>query len=135
MNPIKIYSDGSCNPNPGPGGWGAVIIGQERREIKGRSNGVTTNNRMELTGAIEALKTLAFGSEVIVYTDSTYLQQGASNWLFYWRRRKFKNVKNDDLWRELDSVMSQLKVKWKWMRSHQKKGNENDRADVLAGNR
>jgi ribonuclease HI len=136
MKMVVIHSDGACHGNPGPGGWAAVLeYGQHRRELSG---GVpaTTNNRMELQAAIEALSGLKEPCEVEFYTDSEYLKNGVSGWLTKWKRNGWrtksrKPVKNEDLWRALDSVASRHKVKWNWLKGHAgHPGNE--RCDQLA---
>ncbi len=133
---IKIYTDGACSGNPGPGGWGALMLyrGHEK-EIKG-GNPATTNNRMEMMAAIQALKTLKKPSEVVLYTDSIYLRDGVTKWLANWRRNGWrtaakKPVKNQDLWQDLDDAMSPHEIDWRWVKGHAgDPGNE--RADELA---
>jgi ribonuclease HI len=133
---IDIYSDGACKGNPGPGGWGALlVIDGQRREICGGEPG-TTNNRMEMTAVIRALELLEQASEVRVYTDSQYVQKGISEWLPGWKKRNWRTaaggaVKNQDLWRELDHLNSQHRVEWKWVKAHAGHP-ENERADALA---
>lgn len=133
---IQVWTDGACSGNPGPGGWGAVLIwnGHER-ELKG-GEALTTNNRMELTAAAEALEALKRGAEVDLYTDSQYVRGGITSWLKNWKRNDWrtadrKPVKNADLWRRLDEACQRHKVAWHWVRGHV--GNEgNERADQLA---
>jgi ribonuclease HI len=135
MKHVTIYSDGACQGNPGPGGWGAVLIyGKVRREISGAC-AATTNNRMELTAAIEALKALKQPCEVDFYTDSQYVQLGMRDWLPKWKaagwRRGKKPVKNLSLWQALDEEASRHKIHWHWVRGHSNNP-ENERCDQLA---
>jgi ribonuclease HI len=136
MKQIIAYTDGACRGNPGPGGWGALLIWNDhRRELKGAET-LTTNNRMELSAAIAALEALKGSCEVSLYTDSVYVQQGISQWLAGWRARGWKTadkkpVKNQDLWQRLDEIASKHQVKWLWVKGHA--GNEgNEAADRLA---
>lgn len=131
-----IYSDGACSGNPGPGGWGAVMIaGQHVKEICG-GEPATTNNRMELMAAIQALEALKKPCKVELHTDSTYVMKGISEWIFGWKKRGWKTadgkpVKNDDLWRRLDAARARHDVSWNWVKGHA--GRElNERADALA---
>ena len=133
---LAIFTDGACRGNPGPGGWGALLIWREtQREIFGGERD-TTNNRMELTAVIEALKALTRPQAVQVHTDSTYVMQGISKWIHGWKRNGWKTaakqpVKNVDLWQALDAVVAQHTVEWKWVKGHAgHPGNE--RADQLA---
>jgi ribonuclease HI len=133
---VVIYTDGACSGNPGPGGWGAVMLhGQSRKEICGGEAG-TTNNRMELMAAIQALEALKKPCKVELHTDSTYVMKGISEWIHGWKRRGWrtadgKPVKNDDLWRRLDEARSRHDVSWRWVKGHA--GHElNERADELA---
>ena len=133
---VAIYTDGACRGNPGPGGWGAVLLhGGHRREISGAS-AQTTNNRMELTAAIQALEALKRPSAVDLYTDSTYVKDGITRWLPNWKARGWRTaakapVKNRDLWEALDALAGRHDVAWHWVRGHA--GNaENERADTLA---
>ena len=133
---INIYTDGACKGNPGPGGWGALIIeDQTRGEIYGGEPN-TTNNRMEILAVIMALKTINIESEITVFTDSTYVQKGINEWIDKWkingwRTSNKKEVKNKDLWTELDKLTSQFKISWMWVKGHSGHP-ENDRADYLA---
>ncbi|MEQ1591739.1 MAG: ribonuclease HI [Thiobacillaceae bacterium] len=133
---IDIYSDGACKGNPGPGGWGALLIaGSNRKEICGGEPD-TTNNRMEMTAVIRALEQLKQASKVRVHTDSQYVQKGISEWLAGWKRRNWRTaagqaVKNQDLWRELDALNSKHSIEWKWVKGHAGHP-ENERADALA---
>ena len=135
--PIIIYTDGACSGNPGPGGWGALLIKEpHRKEINGGEK-ETTNNRMELRAAIEALNTLKYApSDVVLYTDSNYVKGGITGWIENWKKNGWKTankkpVKNADLWQDLDEVASQHNITWRWIKGHAgHPGNE--RADELA---
>ena len=131
-----IYTDGACRGNPGPGGWGAVLIhGQRERELCGGEE-LTTNNRMELTAAAEALLALKRPCRVELHTDSQYVRQGITEWLAGWKARGWRTagrspVKNEDLWRKLDEARLRHEVDWRWVKGHS--GHLlNDRADALA---
>jgi ribonuclease HI len=133
---VEIYADGACKGNPGVGGWGALLrFGSTEKEIFGGEPN-TTNNRMELRGVIEALGLLTRECQVVVYTDSSYVQKGISEWIHGWKRNGWrtadkKPVKNDDLWRELDALVAKHQIEFRWVKGHA--GNEgNERADVLA---
>jgi len=137
---VTVYTDGGCKPNPGPGGWGAVLLygeGKKKRkkELKGAEE-EATNNRMELRAAIEALKYLDEGHEVSLTTDSQYLRKGVTEWMAGWQRKGWMTasgsaVKNRDLWQELQIEIERHKITWKWTRGHS--GNRyNERADQLA---
>lgn len=133
---VKIYTDGACRGNPGPGGWGALLeLNEKRREMCGGENN-TTNNRMELTAAIEGLGALKRPCDVLIITDSKYVLQGVTEWMPGWKRKGWKTstgkpVKNVDLWQLLDKACGQHKVKWQWVKGHAgHPGNE--RADQLA---
>lgn len=133
---VEIFTDGACRGNPGPGGWGVVLrAGGREKELWG-GEAQTTNNRMELTAVIRALEALKRPSRVRLYTDSQYVQKGISEWIHSWKRRGWKtadkkDVKNSDLWRELDAVAAQHQVEWYWVRGHDGHA-ENERADALA---
>ena len=133
---VVIYTDGACSGNPGPGGWGAVLIsGTHRKEIKGGET-QTTNNRMELTAAIEALEALKAPSRVEVHTDSSYLRGGITDWIRTWQRNGWrtsnkKPVKNVDLWQRLEEARGRHEVSWHWVKGHAGHP-ENERADELA---
>ena len=136
MESVKIYADGACKGNPGPGGWGALLVkdGIEKELFGGES--ATTNNRMELTAAIRALDALTRACEVEIYTDSQYVQKGMTEWVNNWKRRGWRTadrqpVKNVDLWQQLETAAARHKVSWHWVRGHA--GHEgNERADALA---
>lgn len=133
---IDIYTDGACSGNPGPGGWGAILrSGDTEKELCG-GEPQTTNNRMEITAVIEALRVLKRPVEARVHTDSQYVQKGISEWIHGWKRRGWKTaakapVKNEDLWRELDRLASPHRIEWVWVRGHAGHA-ENERADALA---
>lgn len=134
---VVIYTDGACHGNPGPGGWGAVLrFGEHEKQILGGEKS-TTNNRMELTAAIEALAVIAVpGSQVQLWTDSQYVRSGITSWISGWKRKGWKTaagkpVKNDDLWRRLDELAAQFAIDWRWVKGHA--GHEgNELADKLA---
>ena len=133
---IKIYTDGACKGNPGPGGWGALIIyATEEKEIYGGEN-LTTNNRMELKAVIMALREIDPGKDITIFTDSSYVQKGISEWIFKWKQNGWRSsnrkpVKNKDLWVDLDDISSKFTIKWEWVKGHSgDPGNE--RADYLA---
>ena len=133
---VAIWSDGACSGNPGPGGWGAVLIADgHEKELKG-GEAHTTNNRMELTAAIEALSALKASSTVDFHTDSQYVRGGVNGWIAGWKRNGWKTsdrkpVKNIDLWQKLDSLREKHEVKWHWVKGHA--GTDgNERADALA---
>ncbi|HEX7249427.1 MAG TPA: ribonuclease HI [Burkholderiales bacterium] len=133
---VEVYSDGACRGNPGPGGWGAILRWRgEEKELWG-GEAQTTNNRMELMAVIRALEALKAPSQVRVYTDSQYVQKGISEWIHAWKRKGWKtadkkDVKNVDLWKELDELASRHRVEWHWVKGHAGHP-ENERADQLA---
>ena len=133
---VTIYTDGACSGNPGPGGWAAILIyGRHQREISG-GEPHTTNNRMELTAAIEGLRALNKPCEVNVVTDSEYVKNGITEWIHNWRKRDFgrrggKLIKNAELWEELDREAARHKTKWSWTRGHSHDA-LNNRCDELA---
>ena len=136
MIEVTMYTDGGCRGNPGVGGWGAVITsGPHEKKIYG-SEAETTNNRMEMTAALEGLRTLKKPCKVTVYTDSVYLRDGITKWLAGWKRNNWKTaakkpVKNQDIWQALDAEQSRHQVEWKWVKGHA--GIEgNEIADQLA---
>ena len=133
---INIYTDGACRGNPGPGGWGAILeCGSYKKEINGAAK-LTTNNIMELTAVIEALKLVKNPSNIIITTDSTYVKNGITDWVHKWKVKRWKTaskkpVKNKELWIILDKLCSTHDMSWKWVRGHTgHPGNE--RADELA---
>lgn len=133
---VQIYTDGACSGNPGPGGWGVLMLyGENEKELTG-GEFETTNNRMELTAAIEGLHALKRRCKVELYTDSTYVKDGITKWIIGWKAKGWKTaakkpVKNEDLWRMLDDISAKHDIEWKWVKGHA--GNpENERADALA---
>ena len=137
MTNITVYTDGACSGNPGPGGWGVLIVtdSSESIELNGGEKH-TTNNRMELTAAIEALKHFKQSTKLTIYTDSVYVKEGISSWLDNWKARGWKTaskkpVKNEDLWKELDEHNQIHDVNWQWVKGHAGHP-ENERADYLA---
>ena len=136
MTRVNIYTDGACSGNPGPGGWGALLVsGETRRELAG-GDPVTTNNRMELMAAIEALAALKRPCEVHLYTDSMYVRDGITRWIHGWKRNGWRNaakkpVKNADLWQRLDKEAQRHTVQWHWVKGHAGHAG-NERADELA---
>ena len=136
MTEVVIYTDGACSGNPGPGGWGAVLRWQGREKELHGGEPLTTNNRMELTAAIQALEALTRPSKVSLYTDSKYLLDGITKWIPGWQRNGWltaakKPVKNDDLWRRLVEAMGRHEVSWLWVKGHAGDP-DNERADELA---
>ena len=136
MKQVQVFTDGACSGNPGPGGWGAILrFGDKERELCGGADN-TTNNRMELTAAIEGLRALNEPCEVVLTTDSTYVKDGITRWLANWKQNGWKTaakkaVKNQDLWQELDLQTSRHTVQWQWVKGHSGHP-ENERADALA---
>ncbi|MEM9732535.1 MAG: ribonuclease HI [Pseudomonadota bacterium] len=136
MKNVSIWTDGACSGNPGPGGWGALLrFGEHERELKG-GEARTTNNRMELMAAIEALNALKQPCEVALYTDSQYVKGGMTGWIFGWKKNGWKTsakkpVKNAELWQALDEAVSRHKIEWHWVKGHAGH-EENERADELA---
>jgi ribonuclease HI len=133
---VELFTDGACSGNPGPGGWGAILRwkGTEKELCGGEP--ATTNNRMEMMAVIEGLNSLKRPCIIDLYTDSQYVQKGATEWLRGWKFRKWKTadnkpVKNEDLWKALDAAASRHKVTWHWVRGHAGHA-ENERADALA---
>ena len=120
---IKIYTDGSCLENPGNGGWAAIIIMNKEKKIISGNQKNTTNNRMELLAPIEALKTLKINSEIEIITDSKYVKLGITEWINNWKKNGWKTankkeVKNIELWKELDSLVENFNIKWSWVKGH-----------------
>ncbi len=136
MKTIEIYTDGACRGNPGPGGWGALLIAGKRTKTMHGGDPETTNNRMELTAAIEALNALKGPRKVVLHTDSKYVMDGINEWMPNWKKRGWKTaarkpVKNKDLWQALDEAVGRHDIEWKWVKGHD--GNEgNEMADALA---
>tara|TARA_B110000014_G_scaffold115738_1_gene79476 strand:+ start:274 stop:726 length:453 start_codon:yes stop_codon:yes gene_type:complete len=133
---VEIYTDGACSGNPGPGGWGAVLRyqGVEKELLGGEKE--TTNNRMEMLAAIHALEAMKRPVRAIIHTDSTYLRDGITKWIYTWKERGWKtaakkSVKNVDLWQRLEAAMAPHEVEWLWVKGHAGHP-ENERADALA---
>ncbi len=132
---VHIYTDGGCEPNPGVGGWGAVLLcNGHRKELSGGED-VSTNNRMELMAAIEALEHLKRPCKVVLYTDSEYLRNGITQWMPGWKRRNWQRkggeLKNLELWQRLDRAIVRHEIEWRWVRGHTGV-EENERCDELA---
>lgn len=133
---VVMYTDGACRGNPGPGGWGALLVAEGREKELWGGESLTTNNRMELTAAIRGLEALRRRCKVAIYTDSQYVRNGILEWLAQWKRRGWKTadkkpVKNQDLWEQLDALVAGHDVEWHWVKGHAgHPGNE--RADGLA---
>lgn len=141
MTTLVAFTDGACSGNPGPGGWGALLQAKngdtvlKERPLSG-GEALTTNNRMELLAAINALEALERDSEITIVTDSTYVKNGVTSWIHGWKRNGWKTsakkpVKNDDLWKRLDEAQSRHSVTWEWVKGHAGHP-ENERADELA---
>jgi len=133
---VKIFTDGACRGNPGPGGWGALLLYKSKEKELSGSEFNTTNNRMEMTAAIEAFRSLKNPSQVEIYTDSQYLRLGITQWMKNWEARGWKTsqkkpVKNRDLWQALDKAIKPHDVQWRWVRGHTGH-RENERVDRLA---
>ncbi|HQU16436.1 MAG: ribonuclease HI [Chromatiales bacterium 21-64-14] len=136
MDEVEIYTDGACRGNPGPGGWGALLRFRGTEKSLHGGEAQTTNNRMELMAAIQALEALKRPCQVRVTTDSEYVRKGVTEWLPQWKRRDWKTagrkpVKNADLWRRLDAAAAAHQVSWCWVKGHSGHP-ENERADALA---
>ena len=134
---LEIYTDGACSGNPGAGGWGAILrYGTVEKELSGAEK-ETTNNRMELTAVIEALKALNRDCEIVIHTDSRYVMDGVTSWLPNWKKNNWRTsnkksaVKNVDLWQELDTLLTKHQVRWIWVKGHNGHP-ENERVDKLA---
>lgn len=137
LKTVTIHSDGACHGNPGPGGWAATLVyGRQKREISGGAP-ATTNNRMELQAAIEALHALKEPCQIDFYTDSEYLRKGVTGWIRSWKANGWRTaskepVKNTDLWRQLDKLSAEHKILWHWVKGHAGHAG-NERCDELAG--
>ena len=138
---IKIYTDGACSGNPGPGGWGYVIVENGQIFSNNGSEDQTTNNRMELTAAIKALENARKDERLYLYTDSTYLQKGITEWIVNWKKNNWitsskKPVSNKDLWIKIDQLNLDFDIEWKWVKAHQSDNSDdtfyNNMADELA---
>jgi len=136
MKKVEIWTDGACSGNPGPGGWGALLrYGKNEKELSGFAEN-TTNNQMELKATIESLKALKGKCEVILTTDSSYVKNGITGWIFNWKKNNWKTankkpVKNQDLWQELDELVTKHKIEWHWVKGHNGHP-ENEKVDSLA---
>jgi len=136
LSQVDIYTDGACSGNPGPGGWGSVLLfNGHRRELSGGER-ATTNNRMELQAVIAAVEVLKRPCAVTIHTDSVYVMKGITEWLPNWKRRNWRTagrqaVKNVELWKRLEQVLAVHKVRWRWVKGHSGV-EENERADELA---
>lgn len=137
MGEVEIFTDGACSGNPGPGGWGVILRYKDNEKELSGGAAETTNNRMELTAVIEALKALRRECAVIIYTDSRYVMDGVQEWLPNWKRNNWRTsnkkspVKNVDLWQQLDDLLTQHKISWRWVKGHNGHP-ENERVDKLA---
>ena len=136
MKAIEVFTDGACRGNPGPGGWGVLLIIDGKESSLWGGERSTTNNRMELTAAIKALEECNNDSDITLTTDSTYVRDGITKWLVNWKQKNWltaskKPVKNKDLWIRLDNLNSSLEVTWKWVKAHAGH-RENEIADMLA---
>lgn len=136
MTKVEIYTDGACLGNPGPGGWAAILMtDKHQKEISG-SQQDTTNNRMELTAVIESLKMIKKSVKIRLYTDSKYVIEGITKWIFGWKKNQWRNanrkqVKNSDLWQELDEQVAKYDIEWIWVKGHD--GNKyNEMVDKMA---
>ncbi len=133
---VQLYTDGACSGNPGPGGWGALLLWKNMEKELCEGELETTNNRMELMATIRGLESLKRGMQVDVFTDSTYVRDGITKWIYKWKKNGWrtsakKSVKNKDLWKRLEEVLRLHEVEWHWVKGHA--GNpENERADELA---
>ncbi len=133
---VEVWTDGACSGNPGPGGWGVILSYKGKQKELSGGEAMTTNNRMELMGAIAALESLTRPCTVALHTDSQYLRQGITAWIHGWKKNGWKTadrkpVKNEELWKRLDAALKQHKIEWKWVKGHA--GDVmNERADELA---
>ena len=137
MPRIEIFTDGACSGNPGPGGWGAILRWKDQEKELSGGDAETTNNRMELTAVIEALKALKTSCVISLYTDSKYVMDGVNQWLPNWKKNNWRTankksaVKNIDLWQQLDDLLPQHEILWNWVKGHNGHP-ENERVDKLA---
>ena len=136
MNEVTIYTDGACSGNPGKGGWGAILIYAKEKKYMSGSKQLTTNNQMELTATIEALKAISTPSNIALYTDSQYVKNGITSWIFNWKKNGWKTankkpVANRDLWIELEKYVDFHSVNWFWVKGHSG-DHYNEIADELA---
>lgn len=136
MKQVEVFTDGACKGNPGPGGWGVLLrMGPHEKEMSG-GDAETTNNRMEMTAVIQGLNALTEPCSVTLCTDSRYVIDGITKWIYGWKRNGWKSaskkpVANEDLWRELDQATAKHTIEWKWVRGHNGHA-ENERVDQLA---
>ena len=135
-NTVHIYTDGACRGNPGPGGWGALLCYQDQEKTLQGAEPDTTNNRMELMAAIQALETLSRPCDVVLTTDSNYVRLGITQWIKGWKKNGWRTsqkatVKNEDLWQRLDAVTQKHQIDWQWVKGHSGHP-QNERADQLA---
>ena len=135
---IKIFTDGACSGNPGPGGWAAIILMDNKKQVLKGGAADTTNNRMELLGPIHALESLAAGKTISIYADSKYVVRGMNEWIDRWRQNNWCNaqkkpVKNQDLWRRLAALSERHTIHWEWVKGHTGL-KENEEADSIARN-
>ena len=132
---VVIYTDGGCEPNPGVGGWGAILVYRGTERALSGSDPETTNNRMEMMAAIEALSALKRPCKIALYTDSEYLKKGITEWMPGWKRRNWQRkggaIKNIDLWKRLDALVQQHEIQWRWVKGHAGV-HYNERCDILA---
>lgn len=133
---VEVYTDGACSGNPGPGGWGSVMLYKGHRKEMSGGERLTTNNRMELLAVVRALESLKRPCKVTIHTDSTYVMKGITEWIDAWKARQWKTaskkpVKNVDLWQALEGAVEPHEVRWKWVKGHSGV-KENERADELA---
>ena len=133
---VDVWTDGACSGNPGPGGWGAILSYKGKEKELSGGEAMTTNNRMELMGAISALETLTRPCTVALHTDSQYLRQGITGWIHGWKKNGWKTadrkpVKNAELWQRLETALGRHKIEWKWVKGHAGDA-MNERADALA---
>ena len=122
-NLVKIYTDGACLGNPGPGGWGAILLYKEHEKKISGNEADTTNNRMEMRAVIEALKILKKPSKIAIYTDSKYVMDGITKWISGWKKNNWRNsdrrpVKNSDLWQAMDDEVVRHEIEWNWVKGH-----------------
>ena len=139
MQRVEIYTDGACSGNPGAGGWGVILRYRDVEKEMSGAEAETTNNRMEMTAVINALRALKRPCNITLYTDSKYVMDGVNEWLPNWKKNNWKTankktaVKNIDLWQELDALLAQHEIRWVWVKGHN--GNvDNERVDELARN-
>ena len=134
-NKVIVYTDGSCEPNPGPGGWAAIILEDGKETILKGSSDDSTNNRMELIAALEALKYIPSEKDVLLYTDSQYLKNGVESWMKDWKARNWKRkggkLMNVDLWKQISDEIDKRRITWRWVKGHNNNP-YNERADRLA---